>query len=304
MNVASPRLSEAAVDSASDRIIGFAGLLSVAYLAVMTWPLWMHMRTTGAIAPLVLHLATLACGALALGVHRGSPPFRVARDWLPLIAGPVMYVELRWIIAALGAVHRDALLMAWEARLFPSNPSLTLAPRMQVLALSELLHLAYASYYALVYVPPFILYVRRRRAEFAATMLTLTIVYGACFLAYALFPVDGPRYLVGPAAAPDGPVRRFVLALLEQGSSRGTAFPSSHVAASVVSALCTLQFQPRLGAVVTLIAALLTVATVYGGFHYAVDALVGVMLGLLAWLGAQAARTVLASLGSQIATAD
>ncbi|MDB4882100.1 MAG: hypothetical protein JWL95_866 [Gemmatimonadetes bacterium] len=302
MNVALPPSPESPSERVSERAITFAGQLSVAYLAVMTWPIWTYFRMTGAIAPVGLHLATLAFGVFVLATRRRT--FRGARDWLPLIAGPVMYVELRWIIAALGAPHQDALVMAWESRLFATNPSATLAPALHNLALSELLHLAYASYYVLVYLPPLVLYARGARAEFAATMLALTLVYGACFIAYALFPVDGPRYLVGAAAAPDGPARRFVLALLEQGSSRGTAFPSSHVAASVVAALCALRFQPRLGVVVALLASLLTVATVYGGFHYAVDGLVGVMLGILAWMGSIAVWKVLASRGAQMATAD
>ena len=45
------------------------------------------------------------------------------------------------------------------------------------------------------------------------------------------------------------------------------------------------------------------VATVYGGFHYAVDALAGVMLGGLAWLVSTVALEPLASRGSQSATA-
>jgi membrane-associated phospholipid phosphatase len=124
-------------------------------------------------------------------------------------------------------------------------------------------------------------------------MLALTIVYGACFITYAFFPVDGPRYLVGPAAAPDGPIRSFVLQLLDRGSSRGTAFPSSHVAASVVSALCALRFQRGVGVVVAVVTTALTVATVYGGFHYAVDALVGVMLGGLSWSASRAIGSAL-----------
>jgi len=267
----------------------------------MTWPMWLGARATGAMSPLVLHLATLGLCVASL-VARGR--FAAARDWIVLGAGPVMYVELRWIIPALGSVHHDAAVMAWEARLFPSNPSATLALALRAPWLSELLHLAYASYYLLMYVPPLVMYARGARADFAATMLALTLVYGTCFVTYALFPVDGPRYLVGPAAAPDGPVRAFVLALLERGSSRGTAFPSSHVAASVVAALCALRFNRWLGAVVALLAALLTVATVYGGFHYAVDGLVGVMLGLLAWSASIVLWTTLESRAAQMATAD
>ena len=170
-------------------------------------------------------------------------------------------------------------------------------------AISEALHFAYASYYLLVYLPPIALYVTGKRDAFVKTVLALTIVYGACFIIYALFPVDGPRYLVGPAAAPDGPVRRFVLALLERGSSRGTAFPSSHVAASLVSALCALRYQRRVGLVVAPFVAALVLATVYGGFHYAVDALVGVILGSLAWLVSVALWRAAESRGEHTATA-
>lgn len=302
MNVVRALPSATAVRDASDRAIGVAGWLAMAYLTAMSWPMLLHFRSTGMLAPLGIHLATLAFGIAAL--RSRSAILRVARDWLPLIAGPLMYVELRWIIATLGADHHDVTVIAWEAYLFPSNPSATLAPRLHGLALSELLHMAYASYYLLVYVPPMVMYARGARAEFSATMLALTLVYGACFFAYLLFPVDGPRYLVGAAAAPDGPARRFVLALLERGSSRGTAFPSSHVAASVVAALSAMRFHRGFGVAVAVMASLLTVATVYGGFHYAVDALVGVILGVLAWSASIALWTALASLGAQIATAD
>ena len=105
-----------------------------------------------------------------------------------------------------------------------------------------------------------------------------------CFVVYALFPVDGPRYLVGAAAAPDGPVRSFVLHLLAAGSSRGTAFPSSHVAASLVASLCALRFQRPVGLVVAVLTMGLALATVYGGFHYLVDVLAGVIVGGGAWL--------------------
>src|SRR4029079_13726297 len=69
---------------------------------------------------------------------------RPALDWLTLTIGPLMYVELRWIVAGLGAPHRDAIVVGWERMLFPSDPSATLAPRLHVTWLSELLHLAYA----------------------------------------------------------------------------------------------------------------------------------------------------------------
>ena len=300
MSVVSPAIAAAAPPTRSDRIGRGIAIALALYLSLATWPVWLFVRASGETVPLLAHLAILGYTLLLL-----AAPVRARRaplDWLVLTIGPVMYVEMRWIIAGVGMPHRDAWAVAWERALFPSDPSATLAPRFPSLALSEALHLAYAAYYLLVYLPPIALYLRGRRDAFMETMLALTIVYGACFITYAVLPVDGPRYLVGPAGAPVGPVRAFVLALLEQGSSRGTAFPSSHVAASVVASLCALQHQRRVGVVVAIVTAALTIATVYGGFHYAVDAVVGVILGGFCWSASVGVLKRLGSRGAQNVT--
>jgi len=293
-------LSLPAIETPADRAARLSNAVIAAYLAATVWPMVTFTRNAGRSAPLAAHLVALALAATVVVSPRVE--LRRLRDLLPLVLGPFLYVELRWLIPGTGRPHFDALVMHWEHALFRGNPSATWALAMPWPALSELLHLAYASYYALVLVPPIVLYARGRRDAFAATLLALTIVYGACFTTYLLFPVDGPRYLVGPAHAPAGPVRAFVLHLLEAGSSRGTAFPSSHVAASVVATLCALSFQRRLGIVVTVLTVGLALGTVYGGFHYGVDALAGAALGLLSWLVARFVWRA-RSLGAQRATA-
>jgi membrane-associated phospholipid phosphatase len=265
----------------ADRTIGAALALIAGYLAITLWPAIRFATVTRETWLLLTHLAWLAVATALVATTDGR--WRFVRDLVPLGTGAFLYVELRWLIPALGRAHADAVVIRWEQILFPTNPSATWAPSLPSLALSELLHFAYASYYLLVLAPPVLLYLHGRRIEYARTMLALVIVYAACFLTYLVFPVDGPRYLVGAAMAPEGPVRSAVLHLLAAGSSRGTAFPSSHVAASVVSTLCALTFQPRVGIVAAILTLGLTFATVYGGFHYAVDALAGLALGLAAW---------------------
>jgi membrane-associated phospholipid phosphatase len=300
MHVASSTLAGDTPDR-SDWIGRAIAIALAIYLTLVTWPIARLAAASASATPLWMHLTILGYTLLLL-----LAPVRLRRpalDWLTLTIGPLMYVELRWIIAGLGTPHRDAVVAGWERLLFPSNPSATLAPRLHGPWVSETLHLAYASYYLLVYLPPIALYLRGRRDAFVSTTLALIVVYGICFITYALFPVDGPRYLVGAAAAPEGPIRSFVLTLLDRGSSRGTAFPSSHVAASVVASLCALRHQRRVGIVVSTVTVLLTVATVYGGFHYAVDALAGVILGGVAWLVSEGALEPLASRAVQSATA-
>lgn len=260
-----------------------------------------YARETRDTTPLDAHLLALGVALLVLSTRRAA--MRPLRDWLPLLLGPFLYVEMRWLIVGVGRPHGDALVVSWEHALFRGDPSATWARAMPVPALSELLHLAYASYYLLIYLPPVWLYARGKRREFAVTLLALTLTYGVCFAFYLLFPVDGPRYLVGPAAAPEGPVRTFVLHLLAAGSSRGTAFPSSHVAASIVASLCALRFARPVGIVVALLTAGLMLGTVYGGFHYGVDVLAGIVVAGVSWTAALTLCRAISPPGAQRASA-
>ncbi|MBA3673112.1 MAG: phosphatase PAP2 family protein [Gemmatimonadaceae bacterium] len=266
-------------DPRADRAIGLASTIILAFLIATVAPLFALARADGPVLPLAAHLFVLAIVSVAR-ISRGQS-VRVVRDWVAPLCGPFLYLEMRWVVAGTGRPHMDALVAVWEEQLFPSDPSRTLASRYPVPWLSELLHAGYLAYYALVALPPLLLYLRGRRSAYAETVLALTLTYVACFVAFALFPVDGPRFLHGPAAAPAGMARSLVLALLEHGSSRGTAFPSSHVAATVVATLLALRLQPCTGRVMVPLSAALILGTVYGGFHYGVDALAGLVLGAL-----------------------
>ena len=230
--------------------------------------------------PLVAHAAAAAM-ALVLAEWPARFP-RWLRDWAPLALGPFLYFELRWLIAGAGQPHADVMVAGWESIVFPSSPAQSLATRWPWLPLSELLHLCYLSYYALIYVPTALLWLRGDRRAFAATVLALCTVYATCFALYIVFPVDGPRFLSGPSAAPEGPVRAFVLSVLESGSTRGTAFPSSHVAAALVAAICALRFQRKTGWLVLGLAIGVGVGAVYGGYHYAIDVVAGTGVGVAA----------------------
>ncbi|NIQ55940.1 MAG: hypothetical protein GWN85_21445, partial [Gemmatimonadetes bacterium] len=67
------------------------------------------------------------------------------------------------------------------------------------------------------------------------------VTFFGCYLAFTLFPVQGPHYefpTIGGHFA-GGPFYRFVHWVLEDGGSKGAAFPSSHVAVAVAILLVT-----------------------------------------------------------------
>ena len=117
----------------------------------------------------------------------------------------------------------------------------------------------------------------------------LLAALGFLFLPFVLFwPVTGPYWQL-PQPIPDTEgwfFPQLTNAIVAGGSSRGSAFPSSHIAASIsVLGMARLYNKPAYR-ILFLPVMLLTVGTVYGGFHYAVDAVAGLAIGLLFdWLG-------------------
>jgi membrane-associated phospholipid phosphatase len=203
---------------------------------------------------------------------------------MPLLLVPFLYGELAYLIG--DAPLHDALVQGWEAALFGGQPARTLAASLPGVAPSELLHLGYLLYYPIVYVPPLVLYLTGRRREFERMTYAAMLTYAICFLIFVIFPVEGPRYAWGAApSVPTGPMRSLTLAILEQGSSRGTAFPSSHAAVAAAQAVLTLRSDLGLGILVTATAVLLMIGAVYGGFHYAVDVLAGAFVGIVVAVG-------------------
>lgn len=208
----------------------------------------------------------------------------VVGDFLPLILMPVLYAELPALIAAMGTApggrYHDPRVQSWETALFASQLSRTLAERLPFQGLSELLHAGYLAYYVAIFAPPLALFVQRKRRGFAQTVAALTITYAVCWVIFVLVPVEGPRYVWGAnPAVPDGPVRRLTLSLLAEGSSRGAAFPSSHMAIMVAQTVMAFRWQRGAAWLLVAVTLLVGVGAVYGGFHYAVDILAGAGLG-------------------------
>jgi membrane-associated phospholipid phosphatase len=197
-----------------------------------------------------------------------------------LLAIPIAYAEVPWLNQALASGYRDPLVMAWERALTGFDPSRELAGRFPWLWLSEPLHLAYLSFYPAIYVPPIVLAVRGRLREATTTALGILIASVVCYLVFAVIPVQGPRYFGPPEGVPDGPMRSLTILILENGSSRGAAFPSAHMALMTAQTVLALRFQPKMGVLLTLATLGVGAGAVYGGFHYAVDIAAGVLVGL------------------------
>jgi membrane-associated phospholipid phosphatase len=252
------------------------GALLVVYLAGSGVLLLTSAHRVSA-AAIAVHFAMLF--AVAAATWTPSLPAWL-RGWAPLFLLLFLYSEMPVLIQAAGHVETlDPIVIDWERAMFGSQPAQTWARANPSTALSEALHLAYLAYYPIIYAVPVALWFSGRRRDFASVVFSLMLTFVSCFIVYVIFPVAGPRYF-WPSTAPEGPFRSLATWLLEARSSRGTAFPSSHVAVACAQSVLAVRFFGARGLVVPAVTVGLALGAIYGGFHYAVDVVAGGVLGI------------------------
>lgn len=252
-------------------------LAYVAFAALVTacrWP-----TASGAPLPLLVYASVAALALAGPSLRRHGGFTELLGEVYPLVLTVVLYGAIGTLNAASGVLH-DGRIQAWEQTIFGGQPSMAWIRAVPSPAFSTLMHAAYLSYYLILTTGPLALWYSGRRNEARRTVLACMATFFACYGVFLLFPVAGPRY-VFPLATNDATaigIARFTQRLLEGGSAIGTAFPSSHVAASAALSVQTFLGWPRLGAPLVAASVLLTLATVYCQFHYATDALAGAVL--------------------------
>ena len=258
---------------------------------------WLPLAALHLVGVLILLQVGPARGACRAVGERWPRATAGVADWYALAIMPFLYTELGILNASVyGGRYFDGWVQGWELRLFGGQPSQEWAVAFPIPILSEILHFFYLSYYLIIFGPPLYLYLRRRINDHQRLVFVLMLTFFGHYLFFIFFPVQGPRYLFPPPVgeSAQGPMYRMAHALLEAGSSRGAAFPSSHVGVTVAQTAMAFLVLRRAAPFLLLAAAGLAAGAVYGGFHYATDVVSGLILGLAlfraapraaAWLG-------------------
>lgn len=210
----------------------------------------------------------------------------VLRDWLPVVFVLIPFREMELFVPArytlaleTGWIKLDLLILRdWGWRAFIEWPGMVLP---------FYLEFCYLLVYGLAaFALGCISFLQDRRAVdyFWTVYLTGTLT------AYALFPYFPslpPRYAFVSVEPPHVTtwVRTFNLALLRGATIHSGVFPSAHVS-SAFSAVWALYFifphKRWIGHFMLMYAISVSVATVYGRYHYAADVLAGFAVSLIA----------------------
>ena len=257
--------------------------LTLGFVVLFVAILLAHAREVGAWRSLLLGDVLVVVLVLLVRRLRDEGAFAdLVGGAYPLILASAFYWQLGVMQLDLGRLH-DALVQRWELALFGAQLSVAwhrLAPSP---LLSAVLHFCYGTYYWILALVPMWLLVRGKREAFRRASFLIALALFVSYLIFSVFPVAGPYFLF--PAVPAGLVTswpaRYVHFMLGNGSSMGTAFPSSHVAASWVAVYAAWRDERGLALVLAPVALGLALGTVYGQFHYAVDAVAGALLAVL-----------------------
>ena len=235
----------------------------------------------------------IASHALALAFALLAPIFRdrsrsedsFVAEWYPVMVMAGLYAGVGLLNTGAGGptIAFDSVVQRWELAVFGRQVSYDWIRAMPSPALSWALNLSYLSYYLLVIAAPAGLWLLGRRRAARQAIFAISLTFFTCYLAFLIFPVAGPLYewpWPRNAATAVWPAR-VVRVLLERADAWGSAFPSSHVAASMVATIFAWRGSRRLGAVLAVPTVGILFAVVYGQIHYGVDALGGAAVALL-----------------------
>ncbi len=256
--------------------VGVSGLLVLAFGWQLTSGLWIGLTAS--------HLAILVIGVWWSGRTARHPSVAgFFRDSYPLLFIAFLYWELRYLALLFSSGYQDPLVLRWEEAVFGEQLAMTLSQRFPYLWLSEAMHFFYASYWYLLLAALIGLYLRGRFEGFRQLVFAELVVYFACYVIFTFFPVAGPHYQFPVIGGPlsEGSLYQLVHWVLEDGGSKGAAFPSSHVAVAVAVSLVTWRHDRVVWLVTLPFVVGLTISTVYGRFHYGIDAAAGVLVAVV-----------------------
>ena len=246
-----------------------------------------------------LRVRALALNAVLIGAYflmafrlrgRSHPVWDVVRDWLPFLLGLLCYREMGWFAPAEHTYELERSWIVWD-RLLLNDWGARDAIESLGPVIPAYLEICYTLVYVFAPCAMALMYGYGYRGEGSDRLLFIYLL--GLLLSYSLFPYfpsEPPRAVYPGQDVPgvDTVFRQFNWWILSGGGIHTSVFPSAHVAASFSAAFGTFLIMRRglwVPWALTAVAVGIFCATIYGRYHYAVDAVAGLGVSLVA-LGA------------------
>jgi membrane-associated phospholipid phosphatase len=256
------------------------------------WLLLAFYTYVAAVAPFFIHTnkrwlpALVAAVAFVLLLILSRTNWHL-RDWMPLAFTFTAFREMNWFTPEVRDHHLENAWIGWDRWLL-DTAHLRAAIESLGPVIPSYLEACYVLVYAVALFSALILLLNHRRDQlntFWFAFLAGTLISYALF---PYFPSDPPRTVFAGADLPHiiTLVRRFNLAILGEYGIHSSVFPSAHVSAAFSCAwalLITIPERKRYGLIVAIFAFSVATATIYGRYHFAMDALAGFVVSFFAF---------------------
>jgi hypothetical protein len=261
-------------------VLAFSGFAALAWQRRLDRVRRVKITAMGSAGTAATLFASLVLPSLA-----GPLSASITRDLLPCLL-----ILLFYSLCGLFVTGADACL---EARLLQLDRGLVTPPLVWCADrffgpwLLGILELAYLSYYVALpgAAATLLLAGREKEADHFWTVVLLA-AYSSCGM-LAFVQTRPPRMFQEDwtLSLASGRLRAFNLWILRHGSVQANTFPSAHVAITVACAFALLRAGPLwAGATYLVIGAGIALGAVAGRYHYAADAILGVVTAAAAWL--------------------
>lgn len=218
---------------------------------------------------------------------RGFHTLDYVRDWYPAPLILLAYREMGWMALPQTNTRFEDYWIVWDRWLLDSA-GLRGAIESWGLFWPNVLELSYLLVYG---VPAYVLaifytsHVRPRIDDAYSIVLLGTLT---AYAMYPFFPSAPPRTVFAGQDLPsfDFALRRLNLHIVGNYGIYTSVFPSGHTAAAFSNAFAVMKYLPErpwLGRILFVLATFISVATVYGRYHFAIDTVAGFALAVFAW---------------------
>lgn len=202
----------------------------------------------------------------------------------PILCVLVIFDSLEWLVHYVNPEDIDPILIRLDYLIFNNHPTIILERVMSPL-LTDILQIAYSTYYFIPISLGVVLLLNNQREEFNRTLFLILFCFYLSYLGYILMPALGPRFTISHLQTTElqglfiaEPLQKLLNKL--EGIKRD-AFPSGHTAVAVTVLYLAYRFKKRFFWILLPIVAALIFSTVYCRYHYVVDIIAGFGLTLL-----------------------
>jgi membrane-associated phospholipid phosphatase len=231
-------------------------------------------------------VAALIALLVALQRTRISKVMDCIRDWIPLGLTLAAFRSMELFIPAHFIHHYERIWVGWDQVLL-GNWGLRHAIESLGWLIPGYLELCYLLVYGVgAYCLLILYFANHRRGIDAFYAVYLAGTLGAYAL-FPYFPSQPPRILYPQIDPPtvDTILRQWNLWILRNGTIHSSVFPSAHVSSAFAAAWAMFLVMPsrkRYGWGLLFYALSVSVATIYGRYHYAADAAAGIGISVAA----------------------